>query len=290
MKQALPKLRVKADWFSDPARVRREAEGLRWLPRFAPPGTITPLVFEDPENFLLAMEAVPQTARELEDDAAGGAGGGRSRPAVRPPARRDPPAVGRRARRRCRRVRRPVVLRVAPGRAVLRLHGRAGARSRRVSERPDRRNARESGGAGPRRLQPEERPGPRRAAHPARPRGHPLGRPRVRRRLRADAPAEQGASPGHEHRAAFARAAGLFWETYADDARHQTSWQADLEPRAVRHALGCLLARVAGRSPLEYLDEPQRAAPARRRCRPDAAWRDSGDRARTSSTDFVERL
>ncbi len=31
-----------------------------------------------------------------------------------------------------------------------------------------------------------------------------------------------------------------------------------LEPRAVRHTLGCLLARVAGRSPLEYLDEPHR--------------------------------
>jgi hypothetical protein len=33
-----------------------------------------------------------------------------------------------------------------------------------------------------------------------------------------------------------------------------------LEARAVRHTLGCLLARVAGRSPLEYLDASQRAA------------------------------
>ncbi len=60
LKQALPKLRTQADWFSDPARIRREAEGLRWLPRFAPPGTITPLVFEDPDQYLLAMEVVPQ--------------------------------------------------------------------------------------------------------------------------------------------------------------------------------------------------------------------------------------
>jgi hypothetical protein len=29
-------------------------------------------------------------------------------------------------------------------------------------------------------------------------------------------------------------------------------WNA-IEPRAVRHTLGCLLARVAGKSPLEYL-------------------------------------
>jgi hypothetical protein len=27
----------------------------------------------------------------------------------------------------------------------------------------------------------------------------------------------------------------------------------EIEPRAVRHTLGCLLARVAGKSPLEYL-------------------------------------
>src|SRR5688572_27355268 len=60
IKQALPKLRVKTDWFSDPARIRREAEALRWLPRFAPPGTITPLIFEDPGQNLLAMAAVPQ--------------------------------------------------------------------------------------------------------------------------------------------------------------------------------------------------------------------------------------
>jgi tRNA A-37 threonylcarbamoyl transferase component Bud32 len=59
LKQALSKLRVAADWFSDPARISREAEGLRWLPKFTPPGTITPLVFEDREENLLAMQAVP---------------------------------------------------------------------------------------------------------------------------------------------------------------------------------------------------------------------------------------
>jgi aminoglycoside phosphotransferase (APT) family kinase protein len=60
LKQALPKLRTQADWFSDPSRIRREAEALRWLPKFAPPGTITPLVFEDPAHYVLAMQAVPQ--------------------------------------------------------------------------------------------------------------------------------------------------------------------------------------------------------------------------------------
>ena len=60
IKQALAKLRTQADWFSDPARVHREALGLRWLEKLAPPGTITPLIFEDHEHHLLAMEAVPE--------------------------------------------------------------------------------------------------------------------------------------------------------------------------------------------------------------------------------------
>src|SRR5687767_3427891 len=60
LKQALAKLRVKVDWYSDPSRVHREALGLRWLEKLAPPGTITPLVFEDEEHHLLAMAAVPE--------------------------------------------------------------------------------------------------------------------------------------------------------------------------------------------------------------------------------------
>ncbi len=60
LKQALAKLRVNVDWFSDPARVHREALGLRHLEKLAPPGTITPLVFEDEQHHLLAMQAVPE--------------------------------------------------------------------------------------------------------------------------------------------------------------------------------------------------------------------------------------
>ena len=58
IKQALTKLRVAVDWFSSPQRIEREAEGLRWLARIAPPGSITPLVFADPSNHLFAMQAV----------------------------------------------------------------------------------------------------------------------------------------------------------------------------------------------------------------------------------------
>lgn len=60
IKQALARLRVEADWFSDPARIQREALGIRWLARFTPPGTIPKLVFQDVKNHILAMSAVPQ--------------------------------------------------------------------------------------------------------------------------------------------------------------------------------------------------------------------------------------
>ena len=60
VKQALPQLRTAVAWFSDPQRIHREADGLRWLARLAPPGTITPLVFEDHTHHLLGMHAVPQ--------------------------------------------------------------------------------------------------------------------------------------------------------------------------------------------------------------------------------------
>jgi 5-methylthioribose kinase len=60
VKQALSKLRVDADWFSDPLRIHREARGLEWLHKLAPAGAITPLLFEDRSHHLIGMAAVPQ--------------------------------------------------------------------------------------------------------------------------------------------------------------------------------------------------------------------------------------
>jgi thiamine kinase-like enzyme len=57
----------------------------------------------------------------------------------------------------------------------------------------------------------------------------------------------------------LAEGARLFWETYMHEVS-ALAWADELEQRAVRHTLGCLLARVAGKSPLEYLrpNEAQR--------------------------------
>lgn len=60
LKQALPKLRVQADWYSDPSRIRIEANALRYLPALTPRNNVPALLFEDPEQALLAMEAVPE--------------------------------------------------------------------------------------------------------------------------------------------------------------------------------------------------------------------------------------
>src|SRR5690242_4514482 len=43
LKQALKKLRVAVEWYSSPERIHREALGMQWLARLAPPGTSTRL-------------------------------------------------------------------------------------------------------------------------------------------------------------------------------------------------------------------------------------------------------
>jgi 5-methylthioribose kinase len=59
LKQALPKLRVAQEWLCDPARIQREALGLRWLERHVP-ASVPRFLFEDPNQFVFAMEAVPE--------------------------------------------------------------------------------------------------------------------------------------------------------------------------------------------------------------------------------------
>jgi 5-methylthioribose kinase len=55
----------------------------------------------------------------------------------------------------------------------------------------------------------------------------------------------------------FLAAAITFWQSYRAEVG-ETDWTADLEQHAIRHTLGCLLARTSGRSPLEYLSADER--------------------------------
>jgi 5-methylthioribose kinase len=67
IKQALPKLRVQSDWFSDPARIQVEANGLRYLPQVTPKESTVALLFEDRAENLLIMEAVPEPHQNWKD-------------------------------------------------------------------------------------------------------------------------------------------------------------------------------------------------------------------------------
>jgi 5-methylthioribose kinase len=60
LKQALAKLRVDVDWFSSPERIGVEAKALRCLNRLAPPGTTPAFIFEDLTQHLMGMEAIPE--------------------------------------------------------------------------------------------------------------------------------------------------------------------------------------------------------------------------------------
>ncbi|MFV2070463.1 MAG: phosphotransferase family protein [Pirellulales bacterium] len=59
LKQALRKLRVTVDWFSDPSRSHREADGIRHFRHLAPAGSVPELLFEDRASHVVAMRAVP---------------------------------------------------------------------------------------------------------------------------------------------------------------------------------------------------------------------------------------
>ncbi len=67
LKQALTKLRVKGEWISSPKRIFKEAEAMRWFEKYAPPNTVPKLIFEDQKNYVLAMEAVKPPFDNLKD-------------------------------------------------------------------------------------------------------------------------------------------------------------------------------------------------------------------------------
>jgi aminoglycoside phosphotransferase (APT) family kinase protein len=60
VKQALPKLRVAVDWFSDPRRIGREALGLKYLAEMLEEDAVPRLIFLDEAAHVLAMSAIRQ--------------------------------------------------------------------------------------------------------------------------------------------------------------------------------------------------------------------------------------
>ncbi len=250
LKQALPKLRVPVDWYCSPERIEREALALHWLAQLAPAGTITPLVFEDRELHLLAMEAVPQPHENWKTMLLSGQldlshvqqfGDLLSTIHRRSLAHLDQIAQAFSDRSFFE------VLRLEPyyEYTASRVPEAAGFLARLVEETRARRETFVHGDYSPKNVL--VRDGllvllDHEVAH--------FGDPGF----------DVGFSLAHllskahhlpQRRGDFAGAALLYWNAY--------DGEAELEPRVVRHTLGCLLARVAGRSPLEYLDERERA-------------------------------
>jgi len=64
VKQARDRLKSDSEWFSDPKRIRHEALAMEWLPRWTPLGSIPKLIFFDEPNFILAMEAISRPHEE----------------------------------------------------------------------------------------------------------------------------------------------------------------------------------------------------------------------------------
>lgn len=60
IKQARPKLKVAEEWYSDPERIHIEGAAMRVLQELTPAGSVPKLLFEDKEHHLIGMEAIPR--------------------------------------------------------------------------------------------------------------------------------------------------------------------------------------------------------------------------------------
>ncbi len=256
VKQALEKLRVPVDWFSSPERIHREALGLEWLARIAPAGSITPLLFEDPGQHLLAMQAVPQPHENWKTTLLDGR--------IEPDHFRQFATllgtIHREAYRRRTELEEVFAersffesLRLEPyyAYAARQAPAAAGFLDALIRDALACRITLVHGDYSPKNIliyQDRLVLLDHEVIH--------FGDPAF----------DLGFSLTHflskaHHlpalRREFAEAALEYWRVYAETLG-RLPWAADLEPRAVRHTLGCLLARVAGRSPLEYLDTAER--------------------------------
>jgi aminoglycoside phosphotransferase (APT) family kinase protein len=256
IKQSLPQLRVAVEWHSDPARIHHEALGMRWLGRIAPPGTIPRLIFEDREHHLLAMEAVRQPHCNWKALLMRGE--------IRPDhVRQFGELLGTIHRQSAER--RHEVARLFDDRSVfesLRVEPYYAYTASQVpASQPfmahlietvrSRRQTVVHGDYSPKNI----------LVHGARLvlLDHEV--------IHFGDPAfDLGFSLAHflskahhidSRRAEFTVAAVQYWDAYRASVG-SPPWAADLEGHAVRNTLGCLLARVAGRSPLEYLTDRER--------------------------------
>ncbi|MSR53244.1 MAG: hypothetical protein EXS09_08125 [Gemmataceae bacterium] len=255
-KQALPKLRVAVDWFSDPSRIHREALGLRWLAKLAPPGTVPGLSFVDADEHVLGMDAVSRPhenwktmllAGKLEDDHVRQFGRWLGTVHRHSWQQGDELASAFDNRSFFE------SLRVEPyyQYTATRVPDAAAFLGELIVDTRSRRQALVHGDFSPKNV----------LVHSGR-----LVLLDLEVIHWGDPAFDVGFGLTHflskahhvrERRADFGRAASNFFGEYVESLG-DVSWAGSVEPFAVRHTLGCLLARTEGRSPLEYLDPAAR--------------------------------
>jgi len=254
VKQALAKLRVQVDWFSAPERIHREAAGLRWLGQIIP-GQVPRFVFADEQQHILGMSAVPQPHQNWKTMLL------------------DGQTSVEQAR--------------AFGRLLASMHSAVDRFPALKDEFADRRFFEEL------RLEPYYSYSASQVPQ-ARPFLEQLIADTRARRLAlvhgdfspknvliaqgklilldfevihfGDPAFDIGFSQAHflakaytivEARSAFMQMAREYWRAYCQPLT--ATMRAAVEDRAAQHTLACFLARMAGRSPLEYLDQRQRS-------------------------------
>jgi len=268
LKQALPKLRVATDWPSDPRRIHQEARGVTWLSRLAPPSSIPGLLFEDAQHFLLAMEAVPHPHENWKTRLLAG---GLAMIHVEQFGRLLG-TIHRRSREQAGELAREFddrtffeTLRIEPYYRYTAARQPVTARffDELIAETAATRTALVHGDYSPKNILI----GPENFVlldHEVIHWGDPafdIGFALTHLLSKSN--------HLHAQRTAFLDAARLFWKTYSEETGKTESglgrdstppglWTNPMEDRAVRHTLGCLLARVDGRSPLEYLSPIER--------------------------------
>jgi 5-methylthioribose kinase len=251
LKQALHKLKVQVDWFSDPNRSQREALGIEWLNRLIPNGNIPKLIFLDPLHHLLAMEAIPNGHVNWKDSLLKGeinlsliyqfadllalihSESAREEKIIRPifqdrsyfeTLRLDPYYLYAGEQVPLAKDFMVQLVEITRNRALTLVHGDYSPKNVLVYQKKLI-------------LLDHE------VIH--------FGDPCF----------DIGFSMTHflskahhlpKHKQRFREAAHSYWSRYAEKTINQP-WAKDIEKYAVFHTLGCLLARVAGRSPLEYL-------------------------------------
>jgi len=257
VKQALKKLRVTVEWYSSPERIHREALGMRWLAQLAPPGSTTELIFEDQASHILAMAAVPQPhenwkpmllAGHVEFDHVEQFGRllGTIHRAAYEHRDQIAPAFNDRSFFESLRIEPYYVYTWSQIPETARFYDAL------ISETRARRLTLVHGDYSPKNIlvyQGRMVLLDHEVIHfgdPAFDLGFALAH------LLSKAHHVQGM------RATFAAATSSFWRAYRA-ALGAVPWSYDIEPRTVRHTLGCLLARVAGRSTLEYMEGEERA-------------------------------